>query len=131
MSGAKKRLVQDLLQRRASNIIFEPTVRAQIDRFRPPDINRLRLLESQRLAGQVPISEKLKKQQKKKKKRARKTKQLRGDLARNLTEQRRFIKGERRDKDTEEPRIVGDPKPVPVGAAYDPEIERRRLDIQH
>tara|TARA_R110000803_G_scaffold94052_3_gene161539 strand:+ start:434 stop:2809 length:2376 start_codon:yes stop_codon:yes gene_type:complete len=130
MSGAKKRLVQDLLQRRASNIIFEPTVRAQIDRFRPPDINRLRLLESQRLAGQVPISEKLKKQQKKKKKRARKTKQLRGDLARNLTEQRRFIKGERRDKDTEEPRIVGDPKPVPVGAAYDPEIERRKLDIQ-
>jgi len=130
MSGAKKRLVQDLLQRRASNIIFEPTVRAQIDRFRPPDINRLRLLESQRLAGQVPISERLKKEQKKRKKKARKTKQLRGDLARNLTEQRRFIKGERRDKDTEEPRIVGDPKPVPVGAAYDPEIERRRLDIQ-
>ncbi len=121
MSGEKKRLEQFLLQTRAFRI--DP-------RFAPHDINRLRLLESQRLAGKVPVSERLKKEQKKKKKKARRTKQLRGDLARNLTEQRRFIKGERRDKDTEEPRIVGDPKPVPVGAAYDPEIERRRLDIQ-
>jgi len=121
MSGEKKRLEQFLLQTRAFRI--DP-------RFAPHDINRLRLLESQRLAGKVPVSERLKKEQKKKKKKARRTKQLRGDLSRNLTEQRRFVKGERRDKDTEEPRIVGDPKPVPVGAAYDPEIERRRLDIQ-
>ena len=121
MSGEKKRLEQFLLQTRAFRI--DP-------RFAPHDINRLRLLEYQRLAGKVPVSERLKKEQKKKKKKARRTKQLRGDLARNLTEQRRFIRGERRDKDTEEPRIVGDPKPVPVGAAYDPEIERRRLDIQ-
>ena len=121
MSGEKKRLEQFLLQTRAFRID---------SRFAPHDINRLRLLESQRLAGKVPVSERLKKEQKKKKKKARRTKQLRGDLSRNLTEQRRFVKGERRDKDTEEPRIVGDPKPVPVGAAYDPEIERRRLDIQ-
>jgi len=121
MSGEKKRLEQFLLQTRAFRI--DP-------RFAPHDINRLRLLESQRLAGKVPVSERLKKEQKKKKKKARKTKKLRGDLSQNLQAQRRFEKGERRDKDTEEPRIVGDPKPVPVGAAYDPEIERRRLDIQ-
>lgn len=126
-SGEKKRLEQYLLQSRASNII---TVDPRYNRFQPQDINRIRLLQSQRLAGQVPISERLKKEQKKKKKKARKTKNLKGDLARNLTEQRRFVKGERRDKDTEEPRIVGDPKPVPVGLGYDPEIERRRLDIQ-
>ena len=121
MSGEKKRLEQFLLQTQAFRI--DPT-------FAPHDINRLRLLEFQRLAGKVPVSERLKKEQKRRKKKARRTKQLRGDLSRNLTEQRRFERGERREKDTEEPRIVGDPKPVPVGAAYDPEIERRRLDIQ-
>ena len=98
MSGEKKRLEQFLLQTQAFRI--DPT-------FAPHDINRLRLLEFQRLAGKVPVSERLKKEQKRRKKKARRTKQLR-----------------------EEPRIVGDPKPVPVGAAYDPEIERRRLDIQ-
>ena len=127
MSGEKKRLEQFLLQSRASNIM---TVDPRYNRFQPDNIDRIRLLQAQRLAGQVPVSERLKKEQKKRKKKARRTKQLRGDLARNLTEQRRFVKGERRDKDTEEPRIVGDPKPLPMGAAYDPEIERRKLDIQ-
>ena len=127
MSGEKKRLEQFLLQSRASNIM---TVDPRYNRFQPDNIDRIRLLQAQRLAGQVPVSERLKKEQKKRKKKARRTKQLRGDLAINLTEQRRFLKGERRDKDTEEPRIVGDPKPLPMGAAYDPEIERRKLDIQ-
>ena len=130
MSGEKKRLEQYLLQTRASNVINIDPRYAQLLQQNPATINRMRLLQSQMMAGNVPISEKLKKEQKKKKKKARKTKKLRGDLARNLTEQRRFIRGERRDKDTEEPRIVGDPKSLRAGAAYDPEIERRRLDIQ-
>ena len=131
MSGEKKRLEQYLLQTRASNIMLvNPVLRSQVNRFEPPDIDRIRLLEAQRIAGMVPVSETLKKQQKKRKKKARKTKALRGDLARNLTEQRRFTRGERREKDTEEPRIVGDPAPVPAGFAYDPVIERRRLDIE-
>tara|TARA_R110000822_G_scaffold301933_1_gene426026 strand:+ start:625 stop:3255 length:2631 start_codon:yes stop_codon:yes gene_type:complete len=127
MSGEKKRLEQFLLQRKASNIMM---VDPRYSRFQPDNMDRIRLLQAQRLAGQVPVSERLKKDQKKKKKKARKTKALRGDLARNLTEQRRFVKGERREKDTEEPRIVGDPAPVPAGFAYDPVTEKRRLDLQ-
>ena len=131
MSGEKKRLEQYLLQTRASNVLkVDPRYARLLQENQPATINRMRLLQSQIMAGKVPVSEELKKQQKKKKKKSRRTKQLRGDLAQNLQAQRRFVKGERRDKDTEEPRIVGDPKPVPVGAAYDPDIERRRLDIQ-
>ena len=137
MDGEKRRLEQFLLQSRASNILMiDPTTKSQIGRFDTggQNIDRLRLFESQRLAGKVEVSEKLKKAQKKKKKKAKKSKALRGDLARNLTEIRRSEKGERRDKDTEEPRIVGDPAPPPAGAAagfaYDPVIETRRLDLQ-
>ena len=119
MSGEKKRLEQYLLQTRAT-----------FGRFQPENIDRIRLLSQQRIAGIVPISERLKKEQRKKRRRARKKTKLRGDVAKNITAQRRFEKGERRDKDTEEPRIVGDPKPLPAGAAYDPVIEARRLDIQ-
>tara|TARA_R110000751_G_scaffold4966_2_gene23536 strand:+ start:1602 stop:3023 length:1422 start_codon:yes stop_codon:yes gene_type:complete len=108
----KKRLRQHILQSRASNIVMiDPTTKSQFQRFEPQNIDRLRLFESQLLAGKVPVSEKLKKEQKKKKKKAKRGKQLRGDLARNLREQRRSEKGERRDNDTEEPRIVGDPVP--------------------
>ena len=119
MSGEKKRLEQYLLQTRAS-----------FGRFQPENIDRIRLLSQQRVAGKVPVSERLKKEQRKKRRRGRKKTKLRGEVSKNITEQRRFEKGERRDKDTEEPRIVGDPKPLPAGAAYDPEIEARRLDIQ-
>ena len=110
--GEKRRLEQFLLQSRASNVIMiDPTVKSLVNRFEPQNIDRLRLFESQRLAGKVEVSEKLKKAQKKKKKKAKKSKALRGDLSRNLTEIRRSEKGERRDKDTEEPRIVGDQAP--------------------
>ena len=104
MSGSSqeiRRLQQDILQRRTS----------EINRFEPQNIDRIRLLETQLLAGKVPVSKKLLKEQKKKKKKAKKKKQLRGDLARNLKERRRFEQGEFREKDTEEPRIVGDPDP--------------------
>ena len=114
MSEAEKqRLRQHILQSKASNIVMIP----QIDRFSGygQNIDRLRLIESQILAGKVPLSEQLKKDQKKKKKKAKKGKQLRGDLARNLREQRRFVRGERRDNDAAEPRIVGDPVPPVPG----------------
>jgi hypothetical protein len=115
MSEAEKqRLRQHILQSKASKVVMIP----QIDRFSGygQNIDRLRLIESQILAGKVPLSEQLKKDQKKKKKKAKKGKQLRGDLARNLREQRRFVRGERRDNDAEEPRIVGDPLPPVPGA---------------
>ena len=95
MSGEKKRLEQFLLQTRASNIMMvDPTTTSLVNRFQPQNIDRLRLLESQRLAGLVPVTERLKKEQKKKKRKARKGKALRGDLARNLTAQKRFTRGE-------------------------------------
>ena len=101
MSGEIRRLQQDILQRRVS----------EINRFEPQNIDRIRLLETQLLAKQVPVSKKVLKEQKKRKKKAKKKKQLRGDLAANLRERRRFERGEFREKDTDEPRIVGDPDP--------------------
>ena len=100
-TGEIRRLQQDLLQRRTAGVNI----------FEPQNIDRIRLLQTQLLAKQVPVSKKLLKEQKKKKKKARKKKQLRGDLARNLRERRRFEQGEFREKDTDEPRIVGDPDP--------------------
>ena len=96
--------------------------------FQPENIDRIRLLAAQREAGKTPISEALKKQLKKTRKKARRTKALRGEVGRAVREQKRFEKGERREKPEEEPRIVGEPKNT--GIAYDPDIERRRLDIQ-
>ena len=126
MSEAEKqRLRQHILQSKASNIVMigpaglADTTRRQFQRFEPQNIDRLRLIESQILAGKVPLSEQLKKDQKKKKKKAKKGKQLRGDLARNLREKRRSESGERRDNDAEEPRIVGDPIPPVPGAPQD------------
>ena len=54
MSGEKKRLEQYLLQTRAT-----------FGRFQPENIDRIRLLSQQRVAGKVPISERLKKEQRK------------------------------------------------------------------
>ena len=129
MSGEKKRLEQDLLQRRASNVFM---VDPRFSRFREEanPIDRIRLIQSQQLAGQVPVSDSLKTQIKKTKRKAKRKKNLRGDLSQNLTAQRRFTRGERREKDTEEPRIVGDPAPAPAGFGVDPAIERRRLDLE-
>ena len=46
--GERRRLQQFLLQRGA--------------RFEPQDIDRIRLIQAQKLAGRVPVSEKLKKE---------------------------------------------------------------------
>lgn len=125
MSGEKKRLEQFLLQSRASNII---QVDPRFDRFKPDQIDTIRLRSAQIEAGKKPVSEKLIKEQKKKKKKARRPKQLRGEVSRAIREQKRFERGERRDRPEEEPRIVGEPRNT--GLSYDPDIERRRLDIQ-
>ena len=115
MSGEKKRLEQFLLQRSAYL-------------FQPEQIDTIRLRAAQREAGKKPVLEKLVKQQLKKKKKARRGKQLRGEVSRAIREQKRFERGERRDRPEEEPRIIGEPRNT--GLSYDPDIERRRLDIQ-
>ena len=149
MSGEKKRLEQFLLQSRASttgilrsNIIqVDPrfTSVASLSGFQPVQIDTIRLRAAQKEAGKqsgsvakgdptLRVSEKLIKEQKKKKKKARRPKQLRGEVSRAIREQKRFERGERRDRPEEEPRIVGEPRNT--GLSYDPDIERRRLDIQ-
>jgi hypothetical protein len=124
-SGEKKRLEQFLLQSRASNILL---IDPRYSSFQPEKIDTIRLRAVQREAGKKPISEKLIKQQENKKKKARRGKQLRGEVSRAVREQKRFERGERRDRPEDEPRIVGEPRNT--GLAYDPDIERRRLDIQ-
>ena len=123
--GEKKRLVQSLLQMRAGNIVL---IDPRFNRFQPEKIDTIRLRAAQIEAGKKPITEKLLKQVKKTRKKGRKTKVLRGETARNIREQRRFERGERRERPEDEPRIVGEPRGH--GLAYDPDIERRRLDIQ-
>ena len=125
LSDEKKRLEQYLLQSKASNIIM---VDPRYSRFKPEKIDTIRLRAAQIQAGKQPVSEKLIKEQLKKKKKARTTKQLRGEVGRAILEQKRFERGERRDKPEEEPRIIGEPRNT--GISYDPDIERRRLDIQ-
>ncbi len=125
MSGEKKRLEQFLLQSRASNII---NVDPRFNRFQPEKIDTIRLRAAQKEAGKLPVSEKLVKQQQKKKRKAKRGKQLRGEVGRSIREQRRFERGERRDRPEDEPRVVGEPRNT--GLSYDPDIERRRLDIQ-
>ncbi len=111
--GERRRLQQFLLQRGA--------------RFEPQDIDRIRLIQAQKLAGKLPVSEKLSREQKKKKRKARRKKNLRSEVARGIREQKRFREGERRDRPEEEPRIVGEPRVV---GGVDPEVEARRLDLQ-
>ena len=125
MSGEKKRLEQFLLQSRASNII---NVDPRFARFQPEQIDTIRLRSAQIEAGKKPVSEKVVKQQQKKKRKARRGKQLRGEVTRAIREQKRFERGERRDRPEQEPGIVGEPRNTGLG--YDPDIERRRLDIQ-
>ena len=132
LSGEKKRLEQFLLQSKASTIGDLRSNIVMVDprygRFQPDKIDTIRLRTAQIEAGKKPVSEKLVKEQKKKKTKARRPKQLRGEVGRAILEQKRFERGERRDKPEQEPRIIGEP--INTGLSYDPDIERRRLDIQ-
>ena len=143
-SDKKDRELQILRQRQASNIIrVDPNLRGFTRRF-DPDVSRATLLQAQR--ARVPTKEQLEKSvgvKTAKKLKKRRGKNLRGEVARNLREQRRFEKGERRDKPEQEPRIVGDPVPpvpgapaAPAAPAADPNaqlrlaIEGRRIAAQ-
>ena len=117
-SQKKERELQILRQRTASNIVtIDPNLKGFLDRYNP-DVSRATLLQAQR--ARAPTKEELEKSvgvKTAKKLKKRRGKNLRGEVARNLREQRRFEKGERRDKPEEEPRIVGDPiPPVSAGA---------------
>ena len=141
-----QRELQRLRQSQASNIVrVDPSLRGFTRRF-DPDVSRASLLQAQR--ERVPTKAELEKSvgvKTVKKLKKRKKKNLRGEVARNLTQQRRFERGERRDKPEQEPRIVGDPvpaapgapaAPAPAGPAADPNaqlrlaIEGRRIASQ-
>lgn len=137
----QQRELQRLRQSQASNIVaIDPNLKGFTQRF-DPDVSRMSLLQAQR--ARLPTKAELEKSagiKTIKKLKKRKKKNLRGEVARNLREQRRFEKGERRDKPEEEPRIVGDPIPAVPGAAApaaaDPNaqlrlaIEGRRIAAQ-
>ena len=114
----QQRELQRLRQSQASSIVgIDPNLKGFTQRF-DPDVSRMSLLKAQR--ERLPTKAELEKAagiKTIKKLKKRKKKNLRGEVARNLREQRRFEKGERRDKPEQEPRIVGDPIPAVPGAA--------------
>ena len=123
----KEREKQYLAQQRASNVVrISPELSSLLNRREDPQDTRLRLLRIQEFQKTLGTSKELVKKQKKKKRKLKKTTNLRGETARNLREQRRFERGERRDKPEQEPRIVGDP----VAGQEDPEITREKLRLQ-
>lgn len=107
---------------------FEADRPALLDRYDDVRILRQNLLLHQR--QKITPSENVLKGLKKKKRKLKKTKNLRGEVSRNLKEQRRFERGERRDKPEQEPRIIGEPVRGAGGIAFDPEIEREKLEIE-
>lgn len=123
-SQKKERELQILRQRAASNIVtIDPNLKGFLDRYNP-DVSRATLLQAQR--ARAPTKEELEKSvgvKTAKKLKKRRGKNLRGEVARNLREQRRFEKGERRDKPEEEPRIVGDPIPQAPGVVAQPQVD--------
>ena len=114
----KERELQNLRQRGASNVVrINPDLRLFTQRFNP-DVSRASLLQAQRARAVLDKSEleKIEGVKTAKKLKKRRGKNLRGEVARNLREQRRFERGERRDRPEQEPRIVGDPVPPVPGA---------------
>ena len=77
------------------------------NRFNDSIFNRQSLLNKQRI--KVQSSDAVLKLLKKKAKGLKKTKKLRGELAQNVRLQKKFEKGERRDKPQDNVRIVGEP----------------------
>lgn len=123
----KEREKQYLAQQRASNVVrITPELSSFLNRQEDPQDTRLRLLRIQDFQKTLGPTSLLVSKQKKRAKGLKRTKNLRGETARNLREQRRFERGERRDKPEEEPRIIGEP----VQGREDPEITRERLRLQ-
>jgi hypothetical protein len=131
----KERELQRLRQRLASNVVkVDPSLKGYLDRF-DPDVSRATLLRLQR--QKIPTKEELEKLEgvkTAKKLKGRRGKNLRGEVARAIREQKRFEKGERRYRPEEEPRIVGEPlstMPQPAGGfSYDPEVEKEKIRVQ-
>ena len=133
------RELQRLRQRQASSVVaINPNLKGFTSRFNP-DIGRDNLLKLQR--SKLPTEAELKQSvgvKTAKKLKKRRGKNLRGEVARNLREQRRFEVGERRYKDSEEPRIFGDAAPpqgfaqaaAAAAAAEDPATAQLRLAIE-
>jgi hypothetical protein len=130
----QERELQRLRQQLASNVVkVDPSLKGYLDRFNP-DVSRATLLRLQR--QKIPTKEELEKLagvKTAKKLKGRRGKNLRGEVARAIREQKRFEKGERRYRPEEEPRIVGEPAPQPAtagGFSYDPEVEKERIRVQ-
>jgi hypothetical protein len=104
--------LQRLRQQLASNVVkVDSNLKGYLDRY-DPDVSRATLLRLQR--QKIPTKEELEKLagvKTAKKLKGRRGKNLRGEVARAIREQKRFEKGERRYKPEEEPRIVGEPAP--------------------
>jgi len=132
----KERELQRLRQQLASAVVkVDPNLKGYLDRY-DPDVSRATLLRLQR--QKIPTKEELEKLagvKTAKKLKGRRTKDLRGEVARAIREQKRFEKGERRYRPEEEPRIVGEPAPpatATVGQAgfhYDPEVEKEKIRV--
>ncbi len=128
----QERELQILRQQLASNVVkVDPSLKGYLDRY-DPDVSRATLLRLQR--QKIPTKEELEKLagvKTAKKLKGRRGKNLRGEVARAIREQKRFEKGERRYKPEEEPRIVGEPAPQPAGGfSYDPEVEKEKIRVQ-
>ena len=123
----KEREKQYLAQQRASNVVrITPELSSLLNRREDPQDTRLRLLRIQDFQKTLGPTSLLVSKQKKRAKGFKRTKNLRGETARNLREQRRFERGERRERPEEEPRIIGEP----VQGQEDPAITRERLRLQ-
>ena len=108
---------QRTIQRKSDSLLkLYPELAGYLDRYEDP--SRRALLIQQRMGAGVPLPPALLKAQKRKKRKSRRTRALRGDLAANERQQRRFTRGERRDRDTEEPRIVGEQRQQPVNIYF-------------
>jgi len=115
-----------LKQSQLSSIVNLKAINSRFDRPLST-VERRQLLQSQKAGKATDVDKTLLKKQKKKA-RKRRTKNLRGELAQHLREQRRFTQGEFRDKPENEPRIFGDTPPGPP--VEDPQITRDRLALQ-
>jgi hypothetical protein len=107
---------------------FQTDRPALLDRYDDVRVLRQILLLHQR--QKIPPNENILKQLKKKKRGLKRTKNLRGEVSQIRTQQKRFERGERRDRPEQEPRIIGEPIRGAGGIAFDPEIEREKLQVE-
>ena len=109
---------------------FETDRPALLDRYDDIELVRQNLLIHNRLQKKIVPNETILKQLRKKKRKLKKTKNLKGELAQNIKQQKRFERGERRDKPEQEPRIIGEAVRGEGGVAFDPDIEREKIAVE-